>query len=178
METAQQIIESGIAGWQQQVEQLDARQRRLAAEIDQLEAQKQQHIGAIMGARDLLTLLPAEPAAAEAAAEAQATDKPPLDERLAVKIPQLIEDLSSAYLQMIEINEIWSANGMTDKIAAAAVAGETIAGYSPATWVTWGTVTPRIVGFLNTTYDVSLPDGTTRTETPRLALLRDYQKES
>lgn len=69
METTRQIIESRIAGWQQQIEQLDARQRRLAAEADQLETQKQQHIGAVMGARDLLALLPAEPepAAAEAA---------------------------------------------------------------------------------------------------------------
>lgn len=71
METTRQIIESRIAGWQQQAEQLDARQRRLAVEVEQLEVQKQQHIGAIMGARDLLTLLPAVDEAARAVLETQ-----------------------------------------------------------------------------------------------------------
>lgn len=114
---------------------------------------------------------------AKAALEAQTTGKPPVDERLAIEILQLIDDLSDAYLQMVKIDEIWSANDMTGKIEAAVAAGETIAGYSPATWVTWGMVTPRIVGFLNTGYEAQMPDGTVRTETPRLVLLRDYQKQ-
>lgn len=93
MTSAREIIETKVAGWQQQVEQLDARQRRLAGEVEQLEVQKQQHIGAIMGVRDLLTLLPAEDAPApatmqEAQPPTEATaDNNPLSDVAAVEQP-------------------------------------------------------------------------------------------
>lgn len=66
MGNAREIIEAQIAGWKQYIEQVDARQRKLASEIEALEMEKQQHIGAIRGANDLLTLLPAEDAPAPA----------------------------------------------------------------------------------------------------------------
>lgn len=87
METAREIIENRVAGWQQQVEQLDARQRRLAGEVEQLEVQKQQHLGAIMGARDILALLPAadeqEPEAAETQSQQETGAATPGDNPLA-----------------------------------------------------------------------------------------------
>lgn len=82
MTSAREIIETRVAAWQQHMEQLDARQRRLAAEIETLEREKQQHIGAIMGARDILALLPAEDEQAgqeTAATEATADNNPLAD---------------------------------------------------------------------------------------------------
>lgn len=114
---------------------------------------------------------------ARAALEAQVAGKPPVEQQLASKILQLIGSLNSAYLLMVEINERWTANGMTQRIVDAAEEGQTLAGYMPADWVAWGAITPRVIGFLNTEYTVQLPDGTVLTTTPKLALLHDYQPQ-
>ena len=114
---------------------------------------------------------------AKAMLEAQQAGEQPVEVEVAGKIGQLFAALRGAFTLMGEINEIWAANDMTQRIVAAAMAGETLAGYSPATWATWGAITPRITGFIATEYVAQMPDSTTRTETPKTVLLRRYTQE-
>lgn len=100
-----------------------------------------------------------------------------VDVELANMIMSLFISLRAAYAQMNEINEIWLANGMSERIMAAAQAGELLAGYSPETWATWGGVLPAAMGFLTSSYVAQLPDGSTSTESPKQVLLRRYLQE-
>lgn len=60
MNEARAIIEKKIQGWRAATEQLAARRRRLEDDLVQIDGLTQQHIGAIQGAQELLSLLPAE----------------------------------------------------------------------------------------------------------------------
>ena len=98
-------------------------------------------------------------------------------EEIAAKTMELFAALRSTYLLMGEINEIWLANDISGQIVTAALAGETVAGYSPAVWAQWGAILPAVQTFMNTGYAATLPDGTTNTETPRQTLMRRYVQE-
>ena len=98
-------------------------------------------------------------------------------EEVAVKTMELFAMLRNAYLLMGEINEIWLANDISGQIVTAALAGETVAGYSPSAWARWGAILPGIQTFLNTEYTTQLSDGTTNAETPRQTLMRRYVQE-
>lgn len=69
MDNAREIIETKVAGWQQYLEQLAARRRKLEQELMQIDQLTQQHIGAIHGAQELLEMLPAEDEPAPVAAQ-------------------------------------------------------------------------------------------------------------
>ena len=98
-------------------------------------------------------------------------------EEIAAKTMELFAMLRNAYLLLGEINEIWLANDISGQIVTAALAGETVAGYSPSAWARWGAILPGIQTFLNTEYTTQLPDGTTNAETPRQTLMRRYVQE-
>ena len=98
-------------------------------------------------------------------------------EEIAAKTMELFATLRNAYLLMGEINEIWLANDISGQIVTAALAGESLAGYSPNAWARWGAILPGIQTFLNTEYTTQLPDGTTNAETPRQTLMRRYVQE-
>lgn len=100
-----------------------------------------------------------------------------VETELANMIVTLFVSLRAAYAQMNEINEIWLANDMSERIVAAALAGEPLAGYSAETWATWGGILPAAMGFLVGPYATQMPDGSTRTETPKQVLLRRYTQE-
>ena len=101
-----------------------------------------------------------------------------VEAELASMIMSLFVGLRAAYAQMNEINDVWLANGMSERIVAAAQAGEPLAGYSVEAWATWGAILPVAMGFLTGSYVAQLPDGSTRTETPKQVLLRRYTQET
>lgn len=115
---------------------------------------------------------------AQAALQAQQAGGQPVEAELAAMIGQLFAGLRQSVALMAEINDVWAANSMTARIVAAAAAGETLAGYTPQTWATWGAITPHVTAFLGTEYQAQMPDGTTATETPRIVLLRRYTQEA
>lgn len=97
---------------------------------------------------------------------------------VAEKTLSLFGMLRDAYLLMGEINEIWSANDITEQITAAAKAGGSLAGHSPLTWARWGALLPATQVFLNSDYTTTTPDGGAINETPRQTLMRRYQQEA
>lgn len=74
MNEARAIIEKKIRGWQQALDQLAARRRKLEDDLVQNDALAQQHMGAIQGAKELLDLLPPE---VEPQPEPQPQPEPP-----------------------------------------------------------------------------------------------------
>jgi hypothetical protein len=104
-------------------------------------------------------------------------DDEPVEAEIARRAITLLRVLRDCSLEMIDINKAWVTNGITAQIGAAALAGETLAGYAPATWAQWGAVLPEVMTFLATTYVAQMPDGTTRTESPEQTLQRRYLKE-
>ena len=114
----------------------------------------------------------------KAARELYGTPQGTAEQEIANRVMNsLFPALRTALTEMTEINEIWIANDLSDKITAAALAGEPLAGYSPAAWATWGQILPYVVAFLTTEYTAQLPDGSTKTETPKQTLMRRYQQE-
>jgi hypothetical protein len=110
----------------------------------------------------------------KAAREMGATGSQSAADEIASKTMELFAALRNAYLLMGEINEIWLANDISGQIIAAAQAGNSLAGYSPAMWVRWGALLPAVQAFLNAEYSATLPDGSTSAETPRQTLMRRY----
>jgi|GEM_PF-5182063 len=106
------------------------------------------------------------------AQEMQAADQDTAEDEIAARIVPLFRALKDAFEEMAAINEYWQGNDIGDKITMAALAGGTLAGYSPETWLTWGQALPQVQAFLVTEYEMALPDGTTRTVTPKAVLMR------
>lgn len=92
-------------------------------------------------------------------------------------INDLFPTLADKFGQMLLINERWIANAVVDKIGAAALSGQRLAGYTPEDWAVWGQLLPHVMAFLVTPFEVTLPDGTTRTETLKSVVMRDYLPE-
>ena len=100
-----------------------------------------------------------------------------VEEEVARRTIALLRVLRDCSLEMIDLNKAWTTNGISAAIVAAALAGETLAGYAPAAWAQWGAVLPAVTAFLSAEYDALMPDGTTQTETPEQTLQRRYRKQ-
>lgn len=111
-----------------------------------------------------------------AATEMQAAERDTAADEIAARIVPLFRALQGAFEEMAAINEYWLANGISDEIGAAAKAGTALAGYSPETWATWGQALPQVQAFLTTEYQMLLPDGTVRSDTPKTVLMRKYAR--
>lgn len=105
------------------------------------------------------------PGAATAEAEIAATVS-------AVTLPGLRSFLNQAE----GLAAIWNApgNDIQGKIMAAAQGGQNLAGYPPAVWALWGETLVRLLAYLGTEQEITLPDGTVKTTTPKDVLLTRY----
>ena len=104
-------------------------------------------------------------------------DSETVEQEIARRTLALLRALRDCSLEMIDINRAWDTNDISPAIVAAAMAGGTLAGYSPAVWAQWGAILPRVMAFMAAEYAAAMPDGTTRTETPDQTLQRRYRKE-
>lgn len=92
-------------------------------------------------------------------------------------VEDLFPTLRDAFARMVTINETWLANEIGEKIGAAALGGEPLAGYSAEAWAVWGQLLPHVMAFLVTPFAVTLPDGTVREETLKSVVMKRYIKE-
>jgi hypothetical protein len=94
-------------------------------------------------------------------------------------IGEALPTLRAMLTMLAELQQIWLApgNDVPGKIAAAAGAGQPLAGYSPTAWLAWGAVLTALFVFLDTPITYTLPDATEITLTPRNALLTRYTRE-
>ena len=92
----------------------------------------------------------------------------PLADDLADRIANgLVPTLRQAYLDMSAMQVEWMEESFQAQLAAAAVSGELVAGYSAATWHQWGMLLLALQVWLDTPVE-SLG------KTPKAALLRRY----
>jgi len=93
---------------------------------------------------------------------------------------EVLPGLRGMLTMLNEMQEIWLApgNDISGRIAAAAAAGATLAGYSPAAWLAWGAMLTALQAFLATEIEFTLPDGSTVVMTPKNVLLTRYVQET
>lgn len=84
--------------------------------------------------------------------------------------------LEEMLITLGRLSKVWNTpqNQIPEKIAAAAGAGQALAGYDPADWIRWGEALLALNVFLATPIEVTLPDGTTEQRTPESYLLTRY----
>lgn len=101
------------------------------------------------------------------------------EEEIAYSVIQTILPTLREFLALLDsLSQTWNTpgNDIPDKIVAAAQAGESLAGYSPADWVRWGQTFLGLGVFLGTPMSITLPGGETEQTTPRATLQRRYVK--
>lgn len=84
--------------------------------------------------------------------------------------------LEEMLITLGRLSKVWNTpqNGIPEKIAAAAAAGEALAGYDPNDWIRWGEALLALNVFLATPITVTLADGSTEQRTPESYLLTRY----
>lgn len=113
-----------------------------------------------------------------AAREMTGTDNLSAEQEIAmIVVSDLFPTLREAFAKMVSVNETWLANGISDKIAAAAANEENLAGYPPEVWMLWGLLLPHTLGLLAAIFQVPLADGTVREETLKSVVMKRYIKE-
>lgn len=93
-------------------------------------------------------------------------------------VDDLFPTLQAMLAVMVMANKSWVANNISEKVTEAAMGGQTLAGYAPSSWVIWGALLPRVVEFLSTPFDVTMPGGATVSMTPEQILIMEYLKET
>ena len=73
------------------------------------------------------------------------------EEELAQRVQDVVlPTLRQQLTQLSELQTIWIVNGIEDKIEAAVVAQETIAGYTAADWYAWGEALRQLQTMIST----------------------------
>ena len=91
-----------------------------------------------------------------------------------VILPGLREQLA----QIDSLSQTWNTpgNDIPQKIIAAAMAGQPLAGYSPDDWARWGQTFLGVQTDLDAPRTITLPSGATENNTERAVLQRRYVK--
>ncbi len=91
----------------------------------------------------------------------------------------LLPGLRALFRELGDVQTTWltPGNQITEKITAAAVAGQNLAGFPADTWVTWGETLKALNTFLNTPITIQLPSGDALETTPLNALITRYVPE-
>jgi hypothetical protein len=91
----------------------------------------------------------------------------------------ILPGLRAMFRELGDVQTTWltPGNQIAAKIGAAAVAGETLAGFPADTWVTWGETLKALNTFLNTPISIQLPSGQVLETTPLNALITRYVPE-
>lgn len=75
----------------------------------------------------------------------------PAEEEIArTVVGKLLPLLRNALAQLNAMQSTWLINGMQEKIVAAQLANETLAGHTAADWAAWGTVLTELQTWLGT----------------------------
>lgn len=73
-----------------------------------------------------------------------------IEDEISVRVVgTLLPALKEARRQLLDVQELWLANGMQEKVAAVLQSGATIAGYPAQDWYDWGVVLVEQLAFLN-----------------------------
>ena len=73
------------------------------------------------------------------------------EQEIAARVQQqVLPALRTELKELGDLQQVWLVNGIEAKVAAAALAGEPLAGYSAADWATWGEVLRQLMTWLNT----------------------------
>lgn len=89
---------------------------------------------------------------------------------------EVLPQLEKLLLVLVGLQKKWNnpQNEIPQKIVAAALAGQSLGGYSPADWVRWGETLLALNVFLATPITFTLPDGSDVTATPEDILTASY----
>lgn len=84
----------------------------------------------------------------------QAAGQLTAEEEIAARVQQqVLPALRAEFKELGDLQQVWLVNGIEAKVLAAAAAGEPLAGYSAATWATWGEVLRQLMSWLATPLD-------------------------
>lgn len=99
----------------------------------------------------------------------QAAGQLTAEEEIAARVQQqVLPALRTELKELGDLQQVWLVNGIEAKVAAAAAAGESLAGYSVADWAVWGEVLRQLQTWLET------PIAELSGLTPGQALIRRY----
>lgn len=89
---------------------------------------------------------------------------------------EVLPQLENLFMALQRLQQIWNTpqNGIPAKIMTAAMAGQPLGGFSPADWARWGETLLAFDVFLTTPIEITLPNGSTETVTPKSVLLTRY----
>ena len=97
------------------------------------------------------------------------------EDEIAARAQTLIRTaLRGDFNELMLLQRLWTTNGMEAKIAAAATAETTLAGYSPQTWALWGEVLRQFLTWFQTENPAMVALGGS---TPEAAIFTNYTME-